>query len=83
MCLTTGNVWAVNGNRLFSGSSPGLVDGLEVLAAILHPNRYQIQVLSHIAYTCSCTCTDTDTDFISFYIHTWTLTKPIIFQQTL
>ena len=36
------NVYAVNGNRLFSGASPALIDGIEVLASILHPNLYKI-----------------------------------------
>ncbi|RHY32314.1 hypothetical protein DYB32_002664 [Aphanomyces invadans] len=35
-------VWAFDGNRLFSGASPALVDGLEILASILHPNLYTL-----------------------------------------
>ncbi len=31
-----GRVWAVHGNRLFSGASPALVEGLELLAKLLH-----------------------------------------------
>ena len=31
-----GSVWAVDGRRLFSGASPALVEGLEVLRVILH-----------------------------------------------
>ena len=36
------NVYAVNGNRLFSGASPALIDGVEILASILHPSVYKI-----------------------------------------
>ncbi|CAK4817411.1 unnamed protein product [Aphanomyces euteiches] len=35
-------VWGFDGNRLFSGASPALVDGLEILASILHPNLYKL-----------------------------------------
>ena len=33
-------VWAADGGRLFSGGTPALWDGLEVLAAILHPEAF-------------------------------------------
>jgi iron complex transport system substrate-binding protein len=32
-----GEVWAAAGGKLFSKAAPGLVDGLETLAAVLHP----------------------------------------------
>lgn len=35
--VARGEVWAVYGERYFSGSSPRVVDGVEVLAALLHP----------------------------------------------
>lgn len=38
--VCAGRVWAVNGFRLFSGASPALVDGLEILARILHPAAF-------------------------------------------
>ena len=34
--VKSGCVWAVHGNRLYSGASPAMVEGLEVLATILH-----------------------------------------------
>jgi iron complex transport system substrate-binding protein len=34
--VKAGRVWAVDGRRLFSGASPALVDGLELLHALLH-----------------------------------------------
>ena len=36
------HVYAVNGNRLFSGASPALIDGIEILASILHPSVFKI-----------------------------------------
>ncbi|RQM21602.1 hypothetical protein B5M09_006794 [Aphanomyces astaci] len=36
-------VWAFDGNRLFSGASPALVDGLEILASVLHPELYTLE----------------------------------------
>jgi iron complex transport system substrate-binding protein len=35
-----GRTWAVWGDKYFSGASPYLVDGLELLARILHPERF-------------------------------------------
>ncbi|HVB10981.1 MAG TPA: cobalamin-binding protein [Bacillota bacterium] len=35
-------VWATDGGRLFSSGSPALWDGLEILAAILHPEAHPI-----------------------------------------
>jgi iron complex transport system substrate-binding protein len=35
--VRNGQVWAVRGDKYFSGASPYLVDGLELLARILHP----------------------------------------------
>jgi iron complex transport system substrate-binding protein len=37
-----GEVYAVDGNALFSRPGPRLVDGIEVLAAILHPDRCRL-----------------------------------------
>lgn len=34
--VRSGRVWAIDGNRLFSGAAPALIDGVEVLAAIFH-----------------------------------------------
>lgn len=34
--VKAGRVWAVDGRRLFSGASPALVDGLELLRVIIH-----------------------------------------------
>jgi iron complex transport system substrate-binding protein len=36
----TGNVWAVDGSSYFSRPGPRLVDGLEILAWILHPRLF-------------------------------------------
>ncbi len=38
--VRTGQVWAVNANAHFSRPGPRLVEGLETLAAILHPERF-------------------------------------------
>jgi iron complex transport system substrate-binding protein len=38
--VRAGRVWAVDANGYFSRPGPRLVDGLEMLAAILHPARY-------------------------------------------
>lgn len=35
-----GRVYAVNGSAYFSRSGPRLVDGLELLASILHPDLF-------------------------------------------
>ncbi|OQR99102.1 ABC transporter periplasmic protein [Achlya hypogyna] len=35
-----GRVFVFDANRLFSGASPALVDGLEILAHLLHPDRF-------------------------------------------
>jgi iron complex transport system substrate-binding protein len=35
--VKAGNVYALNGNAYFSRPGPRLVDGLEILARILHP----------------------------------------------
>ncbi len=37
--VKTGNVYALNGNAYFSRPGPRLVNGLEILARILHPGR--------------------------------------------
>ncbi len=34
--VAAGRVWAVHGNRLFSGAGPDLVEGLELLVTLLH-----------------------------------------------
>jgi iron complex transport system substrate-binding protein len=38
--VKTGNVFALNGNAYFSRPGPRLVDGLEILARILHPGQF-------------------------------------------
>ncbi|EQC36818.1 hypothetical protein SDRG_05649 [Saprolegnia diclina VS20] len=38
--VQSGRVFIFDANRLFSGASPALVDGLEILAHLLHPDRY-------------------------------------------
>jgi len=38
----TGRVYAVDGNRYFSRPGPGLVDSLEILANLLHPNTHPL-----------------------------------------
>jgi len=38
--LRTGRVWAVWAHKYFSGASPNLVGGVEMLAAILHPQLF-------------------------------------------
>lgn len=38
--VQNGRVWAVWGHKYFSGAGPYLVDGLELLARILHPERF-------------------------------------------
>jgi iron complex transport system substrate-binding protein len=38
--VKTGNVFALNGNAYFSRPGPRLVDGLEILARILHPGHF-------------------------------------------
>ena len=35
-----GRVWAVDGNAYFNRSGPRIVDSLEILAHILHPDRF-------------------------------------------
>lgn len=42
--VKTGNVFAVNGHALFSRPGPRLVDGLELLAHIIHPEIFSMQV---------------------------------------
>ncbi|MCH8920593.1 MAG: hypothetical protein IIA23_07800, partial [Chloroflexi bacterium] len=41
--LRTGRVYAMNGNAYFSRPGPRLVDGLEMLARVLHPERWPHQ----------------------------------------
>jgi iron complex transport system substrate-binding protein len=38
--VKSGNVFALNGNAYFSRPGPRLIDGLEILARILHPNDF-------------------------------------------
>ncbi len=35
-----GRVWAVNANSYFSRPAPRLVDGVEILARIMHPEAF-------------------------------------------
>ena len=44
--VKAGRVWAVHGNRLFSGASPDLVEGLELLATLLHGEEAALAALS-------------------------------------
>ena len=37
--VKTGNVYALNGNAYFSRPGPRLVNGLEILARIIHPEQ--------------------------------------------
>ena len=37
--VAAGNVWALDGNAYFSRPGPRVVDGIELLASILHPDR--------------------------------------------
>ena len=41
--VKTGKVFAVNGNAFFSRPGPRLVDGLEILACIIHPDIFPMQ----------------------------------------
>jgi iron complex transport system substrate-binding protein len=41
--VKTGNVFAVNGHAFFSRPGPRLVDGLEILASIIHPEIFPMQ----------------------------------------
>lgn len=38
--VRTGQVYAVDGNSYFNRSGPGLIDGIEILAEILHPEVF-------------------------------------------
>jgi iron complex transport system substrate-binding protein len=37
--IRNGELYAVNGSAYFNRSGPRLVDGVEILASILHPDR--------------------------------------------
>jgi ABC-type Fe3+-hydroxamate transport system substrate-binding protein len=39
--IRNNQLYAVNGSAFFNRSGPRLVDGVEILAAILHPDRIQ------------------------------------------
>lgn len=39
-----GNVWALDGNAYFSRPGPRVVDGIELLASILHPDRVRSRI---------------------------------------
>ena len=41
--VQAGNVWAVNANSYFSRPGPRLVDGLEMLAEMFHPELFTTQ----------------------------------------
>ena len=43
--VKAGRVWAVHGNRLFSGAAPALVEGLELLATLLHGEPAELAAL--------------------------------------
>jgi iron complex transport system substrate-binding protein len=38
--VKTGDVYLVEGPSFFNGAGPRLVDGLEILAEILHPEEF-------------------------------------------
>lgn len=38
--VRTGNVWAVDATSYFSRPGPRIVDGAEILAHIIHPQRF-------------------------------------------
>ena len=42
--VRAGNVWALDGNAYFSRPGPRVVDGIELLASILHPDRVRSRV---------------------------------------
>jgi iron complex transport system substrate-binding protein len=42
-----GRVWAVDANSYFSRPAPRLVEGVEILARILHPEAFPGAPLSH------------------------------------
>ena len=42
--VKSGNVFALNGNAYFSRPGPRLVDGLEILARILHPGEFSTDI---------------------------------------
>jgi len=42
--VATGKVYAVNGHAFFSRPGPRLVDGLEILAHLLHPEIFPVQI---------------------------------------
>ncbi|MFQ5904588.1 MAG: ABC transporter substrate-binding protein [Candidatus Binatia bacterium] len=44
-----GRVFAVNGHAYFSRPGPRLVDGLEILAQILHPEIFPWQAMPDVA----------------------------------
>jgi iron complex transport system substrate-binding protein len=41
--VKAGNVFAVNGHAFFSRPGPRLVDGLEILAHLIHPEVFPVQ----------------------------------------
>jgi iron complex transport system substrate-binding protein len=47
--VRAGEVWAVDGSSYFSRPGPRIVDSLELLAAILHPDRFPARFPAHVA----------------------------------
>lgn len=41
--VRNGEVWATDGSAYFSRPGPRLVDGIEILASILHPDRFHVE----------------------------------------
>ena len=39
VAVRAGHVWALDGNAYFSRPGPRVVDGIELLASLLHPDR--------------------------------------------
>ncbi len=48
--VKSGNVYALNGSAYFSRPGPRLVNGLEILARIIHPHRNREPIPSSDAF---------------------------------
>jgi iron complex transport system substrate-binding protein len=47
--VRSGDVWAVDGSAYFSRPGPRIVDSLELLATLLHPERFPATLPPHVA----------------------------------
>jgi iron complex transport system substrate-binding protein len=45
----TGRVYALNGHAFFSRPGPRLIDGLEILSAIIHPETFPVRIAPEMA----------------------------------